>query len=390
LLYDSSRHAIEVSRKNLEVTNEAFRKRVMEIIQQTEYAYWELAFARRELDVQLQGLEVARSQDESNRRQVERGQLASIEVVSAQTQLTSFEFNVYTAQDTLTRAENNLKTLMLPDRSAPLWTTALNPTTPPEAMTDLPNVADAITQALSLRPEMSEMKLAAEINQADQRLNREQLKPQVDLVAAYTSTGLAGQSVASTATNPLSDSLQPALVRINELSALAGLDPVGLGGFTPPPTTLVGGYGQSLNRLFTGAYPTTYVALRVSLPIVNRTAKANLDVSLAEGRRLEHQKHGVEQAIEAQVRNALQSIESARQRLQAARIKQQSAEQEYESEQRRFGRGASTLFLVQQRQLTTVTSQSQVYRAEIDLSEAISAYELAHGENYRRHNIVLK
>jgi len=389
LFYDSSRHAIEVSKKNIQVTNETFRQRVMAIIERTEQAYWELSFARRDLGVQLQALEVARAQDQTNRRQVNLGQLAPIEVVAAQTQLATFEFNVYAAQEALTRAENGLKSLILGDRSEALWASALNPTTPPETENSAPSLNDAIKDAIASRPEIAQMKLAVQVNQADQKLNREQLKPQVDLVASYARTGLAGTAVSNTA-NPLADSLQPALVRLNQLSALAGLDPVGLASFTPPPSQLVGGYGQSLGRLFGGDYPTTLVELRVSLPIMNRTAKANLGASLAEGRRLDHQMRAVEQTIEAEVRNALQCIDSAQQRLAAARAKQESAEQEYQSEERRFGNGASTLFLVQQRQLNMVTSKSQVYRAEADLNEAVSLLELARGENYSRHNIIIK
>ncbi len=390
LFYDTARHTIEVSQKNQAVTSETFRQRVMAVIQRTEQAYWELSFAKRDLGVQLQALDVARTQDETNRRQVSLGQLAPIEVVAAQTQLATFEYNVYAAQENLTRAENGLKSLILGDRSDALWTSAINPTTPPETENAMPALDDAVKEALALRPEVAQLKLAGQINQADQRLNREQLKPQVDLVASYARSALAGTAVASAA-NPLANSLQPALARLNQLSALAGLDPVTLASTAPaPPSQLVGGYGTALGGLFGTGYPTSFVELRVSLPITNRTAKANLSASLVEGRRLDHQMHALEQAIEADVRNALQCIDSAEQRLSAARLKQESAEEEYQSEQRRFGRGASTLFLVQQRQLNMVTSRSQVYRAEADLNEAVSLFELAHGENYKRHNIVLK
>jgi len=80
------------------------------------------------------------------------------------------------------------------------------------------------------------------------------------------------------------------------------------------------------------------------------------------------------------VRNALQAIDSARQRLQFSRLRRQSAEEQFRSEGQRF----------QQLQLTLVTSQSQVNRAEADLSEAISLLEFARGTNYKRHHVYLK
>jgi len=59
-------------------------------------------------------------------------------------------------------------------------------------------------------------------------------------------------------------------------------------------------------------------------------------------------------------------------------------------EQRQFRAGTSTLFLVQQRQTTMITARSQERRAESDLSDAISVYELVTGSNLRRHNINLQ
>ena len=85
----------------------------MQIVQQTEQAYWEAGYAYNNLQVQLDAVDIARQQDESNRRQQEQGLLAPIDVVAAQTQLANFELNAYSAQSALTQAENNLKTLML-------------------------------------------------------------------------------------------------------------------------------------------------------------------------------------------------------------------------------------------------------------------------------------
>jgi HAE1 family hydrophobic/amphiphilic exporter-1 len=388
LHYDQNRYAIEVARKNQDLTSETFKRRVMEIIRKTEQAYWELSFARRDLATQLEALDIARKQDEANRRQLELGQLAPIEIVAAQTQLANFEIAVYSAQENLTRAENTLKALILGDRSAAMWSTAINPTTPPETVVPTASLADATTEAIATRPESAEVRIAGGINQAELRLNRERLKPQVDLMGSYTGAGLAGRQVV--AANPLGDSLTNALIRINQLSYMAGLPAVVLGPSATTPGFLIGSYGQSLSTIGHNDFPTWLVQLRISMPLSNRVARSNVELSLAEGRRLDLRKHSVEQTIEADVRNAMQSIDSARQRLQAARVKRQSAEEQYRSEERRFTRGASTLFLVQQRQLNMVTSMSQVHRAETDLSEAIAAYELALGSNYKRHNVTIK
>ena len=130
LRYDDNRHQIDVAKKNRSFTDEQFRQRVMQVVQQTEQAYWELAYAYNNLQVQLEAVRIGIQQDESNRRQEEQGLLAPIDVVAAQTQLANFEIGAYAAQSALTGAENALKELILPDRTDPLWSSALIPTTP--------------------------------------------------------------------------------------------------------------------------------------------------------------------------------------------------------------------------------------------------------------------
>ncbi len=385
LRYDSNRHSIDIARKNRSLTLEQFRQRVMTVTLQAEQAYWELVFAYNNLQVQLEAVEIGRQQDESNRRQEQQGLLAPIDVVAAQTQLANFELNAYTAQLALTRAENNLKTLILPDRTAPLWASALIPSTPPETTPPVIPLLDAVNEALADRPETAQVKISDEINQRDTQYFRELTKPQVDLIGSYTLAGLAGpQSVLGV--NPLTGGFAPIIDRINQLSATSGLQPIVL----PPSTTpelLIGGYGQSLGNLFANNFPTTQVQLRVSLPIRNRTAEAALSRVAAEERRIHNQRDQIEQTIEADVRNAMQSMVSSQSRLDAARVQRESAEEQYQSEQRQFRAGTSTLFLVQQRQSTMIAARSVERRAEADAGEAIASFELATGSILRKHNI---
>jgi outer membrane protein TolC len=391
LLYDQTRHTIDVAKKNQSLSNEQFRQRVMQVVEQTEQAYWELSYAYNNLQVQLDSVDIARMQDESNRRQQEQGILAPIDVVAAQTQLATFELNAYSAQTALTQAENNLKMLMLEGRSSALWSSALTPVTPPDSKAPITPLTEAVTQALADRPEVAQVQINGEINQRDTRYFREQTKPQVDLIGSYTLNGLAGPQITQSGVSPFTAGLAPLIDRINDLSSVVGLPPVNLsGGVSTTPALLVGNYGQSLNNLFAGDFPTTQIQLRVSLPIRNRTAEANLSTALAQTRRIQNQREQIEQAIEADVRNTMQLMQSAELRLDAARVQRESAEEQYNSEQRQFRAGTSTLFLVQQRQTTMISARSQERRAQSDLGEAVSAFELATASILRQHNINLQ
>jgi len=392
LFYDSNRHEIDVAKKNRFLTDEQFRQRVMNIVQQAEQAYWELAYAYNNLQVQLEAVRIGIQQDESNRRQEQQGLLAPIDVVAAQTQLANFEVGAYSAQSSLTSAENGLKSLILPDRSDPMWREALIPVTPPNVKPPIIPLSDAIAEALANRPEIAQVKISAEINEKDVRYYRDQTKPQIDLTAFYTRAGLSG-ILLPPGPNPFTAGFGPLTDRLNQLSELAGLTPlppISFGSGTGLPPLLVGGYGQSLSNLWGGSFPTTEVQLRVSLPIRNRTAEANLSKSVAETRRIRNQRQQTEETIESGVRNAIESMQMAQLRLEAAQVARESAEEQYQSEQRQFRAGTSTLFLVQQRQATMITARSQERRSEADLSEAIAEFQLSIGTILTERNITLR
>jgi HAE1 family hydrophobic/amphiphilic exporter-1 len=187
--FDQNRRNIEIARKNLGLSDAQFRQRAIEVISQVEQAYWNLVFSLRNLQVQIDAVRQARIQLESNQRQVEKGVLAPIDIIAANTQITTFEQNVYTAQEDVSRAENLLKTLMLPDRNAEIWARAITPVSPISLDPPRIGLEVAVAEALKNRPEITQLQVNDEINQIDRRFYKDQTKPQVDLVGTYTAAG---------------------------------------------------------------------------------------------------------------------------------------------------------------------------------------------------------
>jgi outer membrane protein TolC len=363
LFFDNNRRQIEIQKKNLSLTDAQFRQRAIEVIAQVERAYWDLVFALRNLQVQIDAVKQARTQLESNQRQVAKGVLAPIDIVAASTQITTFEQNVYTAQEDVARAENTLKTLMLPDRTADVWGRSITPVSPVSLDPPRIGLEVAITEALKSRPEIVQLETNAEINKIDQRYYRDQTKPQIDLIASYSAQGLAGTETAAA------------------ISPSTGLSRV--------PPNLVGGYRDSLGNLIARDYPSYRVGVTISLPWGNRVAKANLGRTLVEGNRITNQRQQTEQVIEAEVRNAAQALRSSEARLSAALATRQSAEQLYESEERRFRAGTTTFFLVQQRQTELLTARSRELQAQTDLNKAISEFQRATGTTLTANNVTV-
>ncbi|HVP46234.1 MAG TPA: TolC family protein [Bryobacteraceae bacterium] len=390
LRLDENRHRLRVARKNKQLSAEQFRQRVIEIVTQAVDAYWELDFAWRNLEVQTEAVRLAERQYASNRRQAEQGMLAPIDVVAAQTQVATFEQYLFAAQQALTQAENNLKSLMLPNRSDLMWSAALIPQTQPSVSVKVPALEDAVQQALQSRPELAESAISIEVNKLDSRLSQEQAKPRIDAFANLSVAGLAGRPIPP-GPNPLTAPADALVGRINQLSALAGLPPlppISFGSSTVP-ALFVGSYGQSLSNLAAGNFPSAQVGVQFSFPLRNRTALAQAASSAAEGRRLRVQRDQIEMAIEADVRNALQAVTSAQSRLDAAVLAQRSADEQYASEQRQFQAGTTTVFFVLQRQSDLIIARSREVRARADLGEAIANLDRATARTIEAQKITL-
>jgi HAE1 family hydrophobic/amphiphilic exporter-1 len=356
LRFDDNRHRLQVARKNQALSGEQVRQRVIEVVTQAVQAYWELDYASQNLEVQTEAVKLAERQYESNRRQAEQGILAPVDVVAAQTQVATFQQNVFAAQQALTQAENNLKALMLPNRSDLMWSAALIPETQLDTNVTAPTLEEAVKRALASRPELAESALAIDVNGLDTRLAREAAKPRVDAFANLTAAGLAGRA-AAVGPNPF-----------------AAFFPAGFGAVPP---LLVGSYGQSISNLVSGNFPTAQVGVQVSLPIRNRTADSMAAVSAAEGRRLRLVQNQIGMAVEADVRNSLQAVSSTQARLAASALARGSAEEQYASEQRQFQAGTSSVFLVLQRQTDLIAARGREVRAHADFAEALANLDRA-------------
>jgi outer membrane protein TolC len=388
---DQERRQIAIARRATDLTDAGLAQVVTEQLTLVEEAWWNLVFAARNLDVQAQALAQARAQVTSNERQAQEGTLAPIDVVEAQTQVATFRQNVASAQQALTEAENRLKSLMLARRDAGVWNLALEPAGVADRPIPPIGLEEALRLALERRPELRALETARAQNEIDRRFFADQAKPQVDLVGTYTLSGLAGSPLASSG-SPIGGTDAAILSRLNELSILAGLVPLD----EPPPSSGVvvpdffrGAYGQSLSNLFARRFPTALVQLQMELPLGNRTAKANVARAEIEAEQIARQSNRLEQAIEVEVRNALQAVQSSRERLDAASSAQRNAQEQYESERRRFESGLSTVFLVLERQTALVNAQARELRARADLNQAIAVLDRAIGGTLERHGVAL-
>ena len=390
--FDTARRQIEVAKKNLSLTDAQFRQRTIETIVQVQRAYWDLVYALRNLQIQGDAVRDARTQLEHNKRLVVEGVLAPIDVVAAEAQVAGFEQSVYVALEEVSRSENNLKNLIAENRTATIWNFSIVPTDAVDLVPPVFSLETAMQAALENRIELTQSNVVGEINKLDQRFYREQTRPQLDLVASYGAAGLAGSISTGATTNPITGSSERTRLKINEIIAAlpnSGIQPIPAVPQSLPPE-LVGGYGQSLSNLAANRYNNFRVGVQLNLPLRNRTAEALLGRSQVEGQRIQTQREQLEQLIQVDVRNALQSVRTAESRLRAAAALRNASEQQYQSEQRRFDVGQSTLFLVLERQTALTTARGNELRTQTDLNKAIAELQRATGNALQANDVVVR
>ena len=386
---DFDRAQLRIRAKQIGVTELDLELRAIDVISRVEQAYWDLAAARQAVQVAADGVKLSDEQLGRTTRQIAAGVLAPVELPASQSELERRKDTYYANLDALNTIENGLKMLLSPGRDSDIWKDALIPTDKTPVMpAELEVLAEAVKTAIAKRPELKQMAQRREVNEVQSRFNKDQLKPQINLVGAYTNSGLAG--ALGTADNPFSASNVGLYTRLNQLSAGAGLPPLAPPSFGTLPGFLVGGYGQALQSLFGGRFPSVQVGLQFDLNLRNQTAHANLAQTAIADKRLNLEKTRAEQIIDMQVRNALQSLQASRQRITAATAAVAAALEKMESESRLFQSGESTNFLVLTRQNELLESRRRAVVAQLEFNKAAARLEQAKGETLETYKITVR
>ena len=357
---DNNRRQIRIQQKRIQQSDSDFRLRTIDTITRVQQAYWELVFALRDQQNQLENLNLTRENLRNVDAQIAAGAKAPLERAEVQTELASRETALLTAVQNVSVAENNLKALIFKERSSADWSSQVTPTDSPSFNEAPVNLADAIKDAQENRPELRRLRLEAEVNQIDLTYFKNQTKPRFDLEATVATTGLAGTPAASL--------------------------PQGVA----PNPTLVGGYGQTMQNLWSFNTYNVTVGVAIEIPFKNKTAKANLAGANIQREQLMASMRSTEQTVEVDVRNAAQAVDSSRRRVLSAKQARINAETQLEGEQRLYQVGRSTTFLLFQRQNALTNARASELRAQTDYNKAIADLQRATATTLRANNVIVQ
>jgi len=367
---------IRLTKNNREISDVAFRLQIITTVDQIENMYWDLVFAYENVRVQQESLAFAQKTLSDTNKQVQIGSLAPIEVVRAQSTVSS-------DQQSLIQAQNNLQLQQLLMKNA-LSRTLVDPVLAdaeviPTSTVALPEqepitpVQDLVNDALGHRPELSESRIDLTNRQINNKAIRNAMLPSLDLFAYYGGSGLAGsQNPANLCAN------QPPAEQASGFCS--GFNPV-LGSTVIPPVGSVG-YTSALNQLVNSTAPDKGVGLTLNIPIRNRNADALQVRALLEYRQAQMREQQIENQVRIEVRNAQFTLQQNRAAVAAAQAAVALGRQSLDAEQKKLNLGASTSTLVLQNQSVLATNES-------NLVSAMAAYEKSRIELDRATGLLL-
>lgn len=388
---DSKRQAIKVAKKQLAQSDTDFRLQATSTIASVQRAYWDLVFSLRDQQNQVANLNLAKENLRQIEARIAAGAAAPLAKAEVETELANREGGLLSATQQVSIAENSLKLLIFGDPNSAEWSSTLVPTDKPATIVDPADLDIAMKDAMDNRFELRRLKLATEINNIDLKYLKNQTKPQIDLNTSFSLDGLSrgGGSTASTFVPQFTGNEEILRTRLNTLFAPGSqiLNPL----IEIPGTAryYIGGFNRSWANMFRSDAPNYSVGVTISFPLRNRTAKANYEAAKLTTDRLAAQTRSQEQTIIVEVRNAVQSVETARQRVLTARRARESAETQLDGERKLYDAGRSTSFLLFQRENSLANARNSEIRAETDLNKAIAELQRVTATSFRVYNITL-
>jgi len=376
---------IRIAKNNRKIADWAFTQQAITTVTNTIAAYWELVFARENVKVQQQAVTVAEKLYNDNRKQLEIGTMAPLDVTRAESELATDRQNLIVAQTVQLQDQQTLKNAISKNPLAPNFVNVeIVPTdlpSRPEAI-EAPTFEDAVKEAFAKRPELQEEALNLLNGEIDLKATRNALLPTATLTAQYSSVGLAGNqaqfTTATVAGAPVVD---------------ANGNPVP-GDFLPatrftPNGVAQAGFSDALSSAFHNNFPDYQISLNVQIPIRNRSAQADNQRAILTQRWLEAQLQQMKNAALLDVRNTYIALTQDRAQVDAASKARELQQQTFDAEQKKYQLGASTVYLVIQTQRDLINAQGTELRALANLAEAKANYERAVGRTLEVNRVTI-
>lgn len=353
---------ILVQKNNLRVTDLQFKQQVMTTVSAGLNLYWDIVSFDQEVKSRQQAVATAQQLFDNNKRQVQIGTLAEIEVTRAQAQLYAAKQDLLIAQTNQLQQETILKNVL--SRAGVGTVDLANVHIVPldqiviPAQDEVKPLEALVAEALSARIEIETDRINLESNRTNLAGVKSSLKPSLQAFAQATNNGLSGDATA--------------------FALAQGGIPV-----------FAGGFGSALAQIFRRNYPNYSAGFSLNIPLRNRAAQADYVTSMLEIRQSELNLQKQINQVRVDVQNAVIGLQQARVRYEAAVEARKLSQATFEGDQKKYDLGASTPYQVVQDQRDLANAQSSEVQAMANYSHARIALEQAIGSTLDVNHISL-
>ena len=372
---------IRIAQNDVKISQSVFRQQVITTVAQVLNLYWDFLSDNEQVAVAQQSLAYSQKLLADNKRQVEIGTLAPIEVVRAESEVATDQQNLIVAQTNVEEQGELIKTALAKKVDGDLVSAQVDPLDklPEPRPDDIPPLDKALEIAAQNRPEIEQADLNLRYQDIVIKANRNALLPTLDFFATYASSGLSG-------VQPIYGACPAGF----QAAATECVNPTTGVTMAPPITgSKYGGAGQSLSQIFHNDYPNYSVGLSLAIPIRNRSAQADAARALLEQRQLLEQLQRTKNQVEQDVRNAEIGVIQAKARIEASRKAVALSRQTLDAEQKKFQLGESTVFLVIQAQRDLTTAEGNEVQARSTYAKALTQFRQVTGTILGEYNIEL-
>jgi outer membrane protein TolC len=359
--------SIRVARNNEKISEVQFERSLIDLVAQAQRSYWDLVFSAEDIKVKQRSMDLAQKTLGDNQIQVNIGTLAPIDLVQAESEVANRRVQFVTTTYTEVQTQDLVKKLLTSQGDPGTVLAKLQPLEGVRKPSDsdvLP-VEQAIKIALENRPEMKQFQLDLENKGIDYDYTKNQLLPSIDLIGAYTQTGVAGSKAPS----------QPGSI----FQPNNNINP-----------DLLGGLGTAFGQLFNYNYTGYSVGVSVQIPLRNRAAQADNARAATDKRIAENRLTAQAQQIALEVRNALTQVEMNKARIEAAQKARELAERRLDAEQKKFDLGASTIRFVLEEQRNVAQAQTDEIASLVNYTKSLVDFDRATGMTLKKNNIEIE
>src|ERR1700683_734526 len=386
----NTRYILE-AKNSLKVADSQLAQQVMATVTQTSNDYWELVYDRENVKVQEAAVGVSTKLYEDNKKQLQIGTMAPLDVLTAESQVATDQQNLIVAQTTRLQQQTVLlnditKNLMAPE----LVGLEIIPTTTisnPEVVENIP-LQDAVQEAWKKRPEIYQADLNLKNAGIEVKATKNALLPSLNVYAQFSQTGLSGNEITQTSGTPTSFEAIPS-EPIVDANGVPLVPNAFLGVPIFPTAVTSAGLGSALSNMINNNFPTYAGGVTFAIPLRNRSAQADNARALLDERQQQTQYRQTQNTIVLNVRNTIIALQQDRAQVAAAEKARNLAQQTLDAEQKKYQLGSSTSYNVVLRSRDLTAAQGTELRAKVNLEEALVNFNQAMGRTLEVSRITM-